>query len=268
VGVREAVGGKNEVAGRCADRDLLAGLCRACSDEAQAAAKPAACGSDAVSSTSCPTRRLFSANTKAIATWSKSPMKSNHPSPESPLDPLEFRATVVRYFEFVDALHYQLSLTNSSRIVYRSDLAEFVIEHDQFTYEITSGLHVLEEWFSTGDMLDTLNIDALRDWKDPQASTRERVELLVPQLAEIVRTYCTPILRDPLAWREPMRAMRERRRLSAARIEHLERLRTQADTAYHARSFTDMLAAYAQIPAERLTPIDLARIASARNHLT
>ncbi len=57
VGVREVVGGKNEVAGRCADRDLLAGLGRACSDEAQAAAKPAACGSDAVSSSSCVTRR-------------------------------------------------------------------------------------------------------------------------------------------------------------------------------------------------------------------
>lgn len=186
--------------------------------------------------------------------------------PTSDVSP--FAATVLNAFAFLPSYNFARVFTREESVTFAASGAEFFVSRDPFTYEIISGISFADEWFSTGDMLDTLNIDALRDWKDPQASTTDRVELLVPQLAEIVRTHCTPILRDPLAWLEPMRAMRERRRLSAARNEHLERLRTQADTAYHARSFADMLAAYARIPAERLTPVDLARIAYARNHLT
>jgi hypothetical protein len=134
---------------------------------------------------------------------------------------------------------------------YESESIFINIYHGRSSYELgveigklekNSGLP--EDWYTIGEIMDLIGVREKLKFTFFQASTRDRIQMLVPKLAEYVREYAKPILNGDIQLFDKLHDLRQRKSDSYLKDMKLRRIREKAEIAWHEKNYSELIALY------------------------
>ena len=197
-------------------------------------------------------------------------MFTTEPGPER--SQLGFVEAVKSSFSFVTKYGFKLVQEEVTLIRYQSEQVTLNVYHGRGSYELGTEFEKTgcSERFSLYDMLKWAKavgkIEAIPAG-GYQASSREDVQALVAQMADLVKRYAQPLLYGDV---KVYRDLREQQSSDAAeytREVHLRAVRKQAETAWQNKDYETLLSLYSDMQGD-LTPSEFMKFQHAEKEVT
>lgn len=195
---------------------------------------------------------------------------------------LRFEESVLSAFAFLTAPAYGFKCAASDVTLVRYESANtFVnIYHGRSSYELGCEIGMLagrdtaalgheseedhpEEGFSIWEIARLEGASGIDDRTFLQASTAERVEQLVPQLAQVVRTYASRALRGDTAYYASLRQARTTWFENYIADSRLERARADVAHAWQGKNYAEVVRLFEPL-SDELTPAEYKKLEYAR----
>jgi hypothetical protein len=175
-------------------------------------------------------------------------------NPESGRAALGFTEVVLATFDFlIKEYGFHCVTTELTFVRYESQFVFVNIYHGRASYVLGFEVGQLvepgtaEQKFTIGEIIDLMSAQKETGFTFLQASTRDRVQMLVPRLAELARKYAGDALRgDPLAF-ERLQDLQSRRSKEYLKEMELHRIRQKADDAWRKKDYTTVVELYKSI---------------------
>lgn len=180
---------------------------------------------------------------------------------------LEFETTVRASFDELDRYGFRCISSSGTAVVYRSDTVEVAITFDHRSYEIAVELRLLhdEHAIHLSRLIALASPEEAKRWQLVQASSREKIKSLVPQLAALLLQYGRGALRGDAEVFDQMRTAEELDAQGTTHDLHMRQARRRAEDAWGAKNYSEVVAALAPIQ-EHLTPSELMKFDYAKRH--
>ena len=123
-----------------------------------------------------------------------------------------------------------------------------------------------ENWYTLGEVMDLMGVRERLGFTFFQASTRERVQLLVPKLAEYVRKYARPIFEGNLQIFERLRDLRHKKSEEYRKEILLNQIREEAEKAWHKKNYAKLVELYDSMKND-LTLLEVKKLEYAQKRL-
>lgn len=180
---------------------------------------------------------------------------------------LEFETAVRASFDVIEQYDFQCVSSSETEVVYHSDLVEVAITFDRRSYEIAVELKLLrdEHAIHFSRLIALASPEEAKRWQLVQASSREKIKSLVPQLAALLLQYGRGALRGDAEVFDEMKTVEE---LDAQRTTHgieARQARRRAEAAWRAKNYSEVVSALAPIQ-EHLVPSELMKLDYAKRH--
>jgi hypothetical protein len=195
-------------------------------------------------------------------------------SPTFDHDQLGFVAEVTSAFRFLSTDYgFRCIRIDPSFVRYESSLTFINIYHGRRSSELgveigklenISGLQ--ENWYTIGEVLDLIGVRKKLGFTFFQASTRERVQMLVPKLAEYVKEYAKPILEGNLQIFERLHDLRHKKSEEYIKDMRLSQIREEAEKVWHKKDYAKLVELYNSMK-DDLTPVEVKKLEYAQKHL-
>ena len=185
---------------------------------------------------------------------------------------LGFAEAVKSSFSFVKNYGLKLVQEEVTLIRYQSEKVILNVYHGRGSYELGAEFERVgrpREKFSLYDMLKwAKRVGKIAEIPTGgyQASSREAIQGLVAQMAELVKKYAEPLLQGEA---ETYQALRQQQSSDAAeytREVHLRAVRNQAEAAWQNKDYETLLSLYGDMQGE-LTPSEFMRFQYAEKQL-
>jgi hypothetical protein len=195
-------------------------------------------------------------------------------SPDSDRDQLGFASEVVSAFKFLSTEYgFQCVRIEQTFVRYES-ISSFVnIYHGRRSFELGVEIGRLEKvpglqenWYTIGEILDLIGVREKLGFTFFQASTHERVQMLVPKLAEYVREYARPIFEGDSKIFESLSNLRRKKSEDLIREMRLSQIRDKATTAWHKKDYAKLIELYNSMK-DDLTQVEIKKLEYAKKHL-
>jgi hypothetical protein len=185
---------------------------------------------------------------------------------------LGFTEAVKLSFDFVKKYGLKPVQEEVTLVRYQSEKVILNVYHGRGSYELGAefervgfsgekfSLHDTMKWAKAVGKVEEIPTGGY------QASSREVVQMLVAQMAELVKSYAEPLLQGDA---ETYQALREQQSSDAAeytREVHLRAVRKQAETAWQDKDYEKLLGLYSDMQGE-LTPSEFMRFQYAEKQL-
>lgn len=206
--------------------------------------------------------------------------------PNSDRSQLRFEEAVLSAFAFLTApSHAFRCVTSESTIVrYESTDVFVTIYHGRSSYELGCEIGLLtgqgdaglgkggdedplEEGFTIWEIARLEGAPGIDERTFLQASTAERVERLVPQLAELVRTYAPRALRGDAAYYASLSQARTSWFENYMTDSRLKRARADVARAWQSKNYAEVVRLLEPL-SDELTPAEYKKLEYARKHST
>jgi hypothetical protein len=123
-----------------------------------------------------------------------------------------------------------------------------------------------EDWFSIGDIMDLTGVREKHRYTFFQASTRERVTMLIPRLAEYVKEYAKPIFEGDLQIFERLEDLRGKKSDAYVKDMDLRQIRPKAEEAWHKKDYAKLVELYNSMK-DDLTVVESKKLEYAQKRL-
>jgi hypothetical protein len=173
----------------------------------------------------------------------------------------EFRFLVTEYgFAQVDA--------NPSCVSYERDDVRVAIRQDRESFElgVTVERKGMGERFSVWEIARLQHAPDVTERTFLQASTTDRVEKFIPELARLLRTYGGDALRGDAGFFSRLRELQVEESNRFLRDGRLRWVRERLPEMWHQRDYAQIVRLLDEVH-EQLSPSELAKLAYARQHL-
>jgi len=197
-------------------------------------------------------------------------MFTTEPAPDR--SRLGFTEAVKSNFAFVKKYGLKPVQEEVSLVRYQSEKVILNVYHGRGSYELGIEFEREEfpgEKFSLYDMLKWAK-GAGKIEEIPtggyQASSREGVQRLVAQMAELVKRYAEPLLQGDAEIYQALRAQQSTDAAEYTREVHLRAVRKQAETAWQDKDYETLLSLYSDMQGD-LTPSEFMRFQYAEKQL-
>lgn len=184
---------------------------------------------------------------------------------------LGFNEAVKLTFAFVKKYGLKLVQEKVTLVRYQSEKVILNVYHGRGSYELgvefermgfpeTFSLYELLKWAKSAGEIEEIPIGGY------QTSSREGVQKLVAQMAELVKRYAEPLLRGDAAVYDALRERQSRDAATYQREMHLRVLREQAEAAWQDKNYETLLSLYSDMQGD-LTPSEFMRFQYAEKQL-
>ena len=199
---------------------------------------------------------------------------------------LRFEETVLSAFAFLTVPPYGFKCEASEVTLVRYESANVFVNiyHGRSSYEIGCEIGLIperdgiapghesegedpEEGFTIWEIARFEGAPGIDDRTFLQASTAERVEQLVPQLAQLVRTCASRALRGDLAYYTSLGQARTNWFENYMTDSRLERARADVARAWQTKNYAEVVRLFEPLT-EELTPAESKKLEYARKHST
>jgi hypothetical protein len=180
---------------------------------------------------------------------------------------LQFETTVRASFDVLDQHGFQCVSSSPTEVVYRSGTVEVAITLDRLSYEIAVELRLLhdEHAIHFSRLIALAAPEEAKRWQLVQASSREKIESIVPQLAALLLQYGRAALRGDAKVFDEMRLVEELDAQRTTRDLQVRQARRRAENAWRAKNYSEVVSALAPIQ-EYLAPSELMKFDYAKRH--
>ena len=123
-----------------------------------------------------------------------------------------------------------------------------------------------ENWYTLGEVMDLMGVREKLGFTFFQASTRERVQILVPKLAEYVRKYAGSMFEGNLQIFERLRDLRHKKSEEYMKEIFLSQIREEAERAWHKKDYAKLVELYDSMK-DDLTFLEVKKLEYAQKRL-
>jgi hypothetical protein len=195
-------------------------------------------------------------------------------SPTFDRDQLGFVSEVMSAFRFLLTDHgFSCVKIEPTFIRYESTSIFVNIYHGRRSSELgveigklgnISGLK--ENWYTLGEVMDLMGVREKLGFTFFQASTRERIQILVPKLAEYVRKYAGSIFEGNLQIFERSRDLRHKKSEGYMKEIFLSQIREEAEKSWHNKDYAKLVELYDSMK-DDLTFLEVKKLEYAQKRL-
>jgi hypothetical protein len=123
-----------------------------------------------------------------------------------------------------------------------------------------------ENWYTIGEVMDLVGVREKLKFTFFQASTQERVKMLVPKLAEYVREYAKPIFEGNTQIFEKLEELRSKKSDEYIKEMYLRRIREEAEKSWHKKDYAKLVELYNSMK-DDLTMVEAKKLEYAQKRL-
>jgi hypothetical protein len=187
---------------------------------------------------------------------------------------LGFIDKVLSSFKFlINVYGFRCVKIEPTLIRYESNYIFINIYHGRSSFELGVEIGKLEKvfglqenWYTIGEIMDLMGVRDTLGFTIFQASTCDRMQMLVPKLAEYVREYAKSIFEGNLHIFEELRELRHRKSNEYIKEMNLGRIREIAEKAWHEKDYIKMIEIYTSMK-DDLTSVESKKLAYAQKRL-
>jgi hypothetical protein len=195
-------------------------------------------------------------------------------SPDCDRNQLGFISEVISTFKFLSTDYDLICVKVDPTFVRYESRSIFVnIYHGRRSSELDVEIGKLEKtpgiqenWYTIGEVMDLMGVRKKLGFTFFQASTRERVQMLVPKLAEYVREYARPIFEGNLSIFESLHNLRSKKSEEYIKEMYLSQIREEAENAWHEKNYAKLVELYSSMK-DDLTSVEVKKLQYAQKHL-
>jgi hypothetical protein len=195
--------------------------------------------------------------------------------PEQERTSLGFADAVLSAFAFlIKDFSFRCVKRDVTFVRFESDTVFVNVYHGRASYELNVeigesviGKQLPESPFTIGEILHTVIPTEALNYHPYQVTTRESVQKFVHELARLVKEYATPALLGDHEFFQRVSKVQAQRSDNYLRGLHLNRTRTEVETAWRQRNYTRVIELYDSIK-DDLTPTEAKKLEYATKHAT
>jgi hypothetical protein len=200
-------------------------------------------------------------------------MKPNE-SPTVDRDQLGFVSEVMSAFKFLSTEFWFICVRfETSFVRYESSLIFVNLYHGRTSSELGVEIGKLENipglqenWYTIGEVMDLVGVREKLKFTFFQASTQERVKMLVPKLAEYVREYAKTIFEGNTQIFEKLEELRSKKSDEYIKEMYLRRIREEAEKSWHKKDYAKLVELYNSMK-DDLTLVEVKKLGYAQKRL-
>lgn len=185
-----------------------------------------------------------------------------------------FKEEVLSAFNFLTKEHgFHCVKAEITFVRYESQSVFINIYHGRGSFEIGFEIGQLdvspkypEVKYTLGDLLDLVGVREKEEYTFFQASTKERIKIWVPKLAELVRKYGGSILKGVPDIFGRLKEIQTRNSEMYLKEIRISRIRKKAEEVWHSKDYKTLVKLYESIR-EDLTPAEAKKLEYARRRL-
>ena len=179
---------------------------------------------------------------------------------------LNFAHLVTQRFGFLSAFGFAVSESLPTIVRYRNGDLELNLYHGRQSFEVGLQVEHGDDCFSMSELIRSSDPAIAEQYRNPMATTPDGLEAALDRLADLLRQYGEPALRNDPQFFSALRKQKTSWAEEYALDVLVEQTRPKADAAFRAGRYQEAADLYGKI-APRLTETEQKKLAAARKRI-